>query len=92
MSEHNPNPRLDAKQIATSKAPALLALALLRDDHIAMRNHVEYLREHLTEWEIIETLAVELTGVFLHTHQGNVDAAERTLQSTLLEISASATE
>ncbi|AIK85531.1 hypothetical protein CGLAR1_09790 [Corynebacterium glutamicum] len=89
MPENTP---LDAKGIASSKAPALLVLAMLRDDGLAMQSSVEYLREHLTPWEIIETITYELTGVFLHSHNGNVDAAEKALQDTLVKISSSATD
>lgn len=91
MPNHDDHkPQLTAKQIAYSKAPALLTLATLRNDATEMKMHIEYLREHLTEWEIIEALVTDLSGLALATHGQDMGKLETALQITLSRITSSA--
>lgn len=82
--------QLTAKQIAYSKAPALLILAMVRDDSVEMRMSIEYLREHLTEWEIIDSLVTQLSGIATQSHGYNMDSLETAMQNTLSKITSSA--
>src|SRR5699024_7827334 len=68
-----------------SRISAQLALAMIREDRVYFRQAFDDALEYLTIGQIIESQAIELTAVVLHTH-GTVDAADHALVDTLQKV------
>lgn len=86
--DQTPGHPLTEKQQTYSKLPAQLVLAYIRDDGEAMQEFINSSSEHLTYGELLESLVENMAGLILHSHNWDRDAAEETLQKTILKINA----